>query len=230
MVKIPVRKKDKKKVNKKEAELEQSKVEDGSLETPGEIELEAEVRAPEQSGESSSCGLGEKDEIPEIKSEVEELEAEIDGLKKINASLQEQMLRVRAEAENFRKRMQREKDEFARFARESFVRELLPVKDNLERALIHAGDDPTVIIDGIKLTLEQFDSVFKAMGVECVECLGSPFDPAFHEAMTQVESDEHEPNTVVNELQRGYQLHGRLLRPAMVTVAKAKSAEKVKKG
>ncbi len=135
------------------------------------------------------------------------------------------MLRVRAEAENFRKRMQREKDDFARFARESFIRELLPVKDNLERALTHAGDDPTVIVDGVKLTMEQFDSIFKAMGVECVECLGSPFDPAFHEAMNQVESDEHEPNTVMNELQKGYQLHGRLLRPAMVTVAKAKTKE-----
>ena len=225
MVKIPVRKEDKKKVDQKEAELEQLKVTADFLASAAKGQ-EPEVVAREQSDDSSSNISGGKDEVPAMKSEVEELEAEVDDLKKINASLQEQMLRVRAEAENFRKRMQREKDEFARFAREGFIRELLPVKDNLERALIHAGDDPTVIVDGIKLTLEQFDSIFKAMGVECVECLGSPFDPAFHEAMTQVESDEQEPNTVVNELQRGYQLHGRLLRPAMVTVAKAKSAEK----
>ena len=219
MAKITKRKKNKKKMDQKEGKLEQSQVEDDSLKASAGQGAEGEVDDSELANDS----LGANDEIPEMKSEVEVLEAEVDDLKKINVSLQEQMLRVRAEAENFRKRMQREKDDFARFARESFVRELLPVKDNLERALLHAGDDPTVIVDGVKLTLEQFDSVFKAMGVECVECLGAPFDPAFHEAMTQVESEEQEPNTVVDELQRGYQLHGRLLRPAMVTVAKAKS-------
>ena len=218
MVKIPVRKKDKKKVTQEDVELEQSEVEGGSLDSAAEIEPETEVATPKQSEDN--------DEIPEMKSEVEVLEAEIEGLKKINASLQEQMLRVRAEAENFRKRMRREKDDFARFAREGFVRDLLPVKDNLERALTHAEDDSSTIVDGVKLTLEQFDSIFKTMGVECIECLGSPFDPAFHEAMTQIESAEHEPNTVIDELQRGYQLHGRLLRPAMVVVSKAKSAEK----
>ena len=199
--------------------MEESKIEDDVLETVTGSGKESEVGGDDP----ADVSIGDIDDIPVLKSEVEELEAEVDGLKKINAALQEQMLRVRAEAENFRKRMQREKDDFARFAREGFVRELLPVKDNLERAMLHAGDDPAGIVDGVKLTLEQFDSVFKAMGVECVECLGASFDPAFHEAMNQVESDEHEPNTVMTELQRGYQLHGRLLRPAMVTVAKAKS-------
>ena len=204
------RKKDKKNVDAKEVELEQS-----------DDRANDSVEANDNNN---------NDEKPTMKNEVEELQAEIDGLQKINTSLQEQMLRVRAEADNFRKRMQREKDDFARFAREGFVRDLLPVKDNLERALLHAGDDPASVVDGVKLTLEQFDSIFKTMGVECIECLGAPFDPAFHQAMTQVESDEHEPNCVVDELQRGYQLHGRLLRPAMVTVAKAKSDEKEGKG
>lgn len=157
------------------------------------------------------------------KTEVEELNAEVDELRKLNAALKDQMLRTQAEAENFRKRMRREKDEFARFAREGFVRDLLPVKDNLERALLHANEDPESIVAGVKLTLEQFDSTFKTMGVECVDCHGQAFDPELHEAMNQVESDEHEPNTVVGELQKGYQLNGRLLRPAMVTVAKAKT-------
>ena len=175
-----------------------------------------------ESSSKDGAAVDSNDENPVMKSEVEKLQAEIEDLQKVNAALQEQMLRVRAEADNFRKRMQREKDDFARFAREGFVRDLLPVKDNLERALLHAGEDPATVVDGVKLTLEQFDSIFKAMGVECVECLGAPFDPAFHQAMTQVESDEHEPNSVVDELQKGYQLHGRLLRPSMVTVAKAK--------
>ena len=157
------------------------------------------------------------------KNETEELKAEVEELEKQNIVLKDQMLRTQAEAENFRKRMRREKDEFARFAREGFVRDLLPVKDNLERALLHANEDPESIVAGVKLTLEQFDSTFKNMGVECVDCQGQAFDPELHEAMNQVESDEHKPNTVVGELQKGYQLNGRLLRPAMVTVAKAKT-------
>ncbi|HIE07371.1 MAG TPA: nucleotide exchange factor GrpE [Desulfarculaceae bacterium] len=162
--------------------------------------------------------------------ETEELKVEVENLRQLNASLKEQMLRIQAEAENFRKRMQREKDEFARFAREGFVRDLLPVKDNLERALLHAADDPQAIVAGVELILEQFDSTFKTMGVECVECQGKVFDPEVHEAMSQVESDEHEPNAVVDELQKGYQLHGRLVRPAMVTIAKARTQENKSKG
>ena len=172
------------------------------------------VAAAEAAGE-------DVDALP--KNETEELKAEVEKLRELNAALKDQMLRTQAEAENFRKRMRREKDEFARFAREGFVRDLLPVKDNLERALLHANEDPESIVAGVKLTLEQFDSTFKTMGVECVECHGQAFDPERHEAMNQVESDEHEPNTVVGELQKGYQLNGRLLRPAMVTVTKAKT-------
>ncbi|MBN2706411.1 MAG: nucleotide exchange factor GrpE [Deltaproteobacteria bacterium] len=176
---------------------------------------------------TSEQGGGEVHEknLPTAEAKViSELEAKMNDLQTLNSSLQEQMLRVRAEAENFRKRVQREKDEFALFAREGFIRELLPVKDNLERALSlsHSATDAQAIIEGVRLTLEQFESVLKNMGVECVECLGQAFDPAFHEAMTQVESDKHEPNMVVDELQKGYQLHGRLLRPALVSVARNK--------
>ncbi len=170
---------------------------------------------------ATEVGVEDAEDAPQ--SETEELEAEVEELKKQNTALKDQMLRTQAEAENFRKRMRREKDEFARFAREGFVRDLLPVKDNLERALLHADEDPEAIVAGVKLTLEQFDSTFKTMGVECVDCHGQAFDPELHEAMNQVESDEHEPNTVVGELQKGYQLNGRLLRPAMVTVTKAKT-------
>ncbi len=177
--------------------------------------------AENETAAATEAGVEGTEDTP--KSETEELKAEVEELRKLNAALKDQMLRTQAEAENFRKRMRREKDEFARFAREGFVRDLLPVKDNLERALLHANEDPEAIVAGVKLTLEQFDSTFKTMGVECVECHGQAFDPELHEAMNQVESDEHEPNTVVGELQKGYQLNGRLLRPAMVTVAKAKT-------
>lgn len=189
---------------------------------------EAEAAKREADAEAAAATDKQSAEADDESSPQDELQAEVDELKRQNQALNEQMLRVRADAENFRKRLQREKDEFARFAREGFIRDLLPVKDNLERAMSHAENDPATIVDGVKLTLEQFDSVLKNMGVEVIECLGCPFDPARHEAMTQMESDEHEPNTVMQELQRGYCLNDRLLRPAMVAVAKA--AEKKSEG
>ena len=191
-------------------------------------EMDSQESAVTEESAAEDAAANETEDLPA--SEVELLKAEIEELRKLNDAQKEQMLRIQAEAENFRKRMQREKDEFARFAREGFVRDLLPVKDNLERALLHAGDDPEGIVAGVQLILEQFDATFKTMGVECVECQGKVFDPEFHEAMNQIESDEHEPNTVVGELLKGYQLNGRLLRPAMVTVAKAKAKESKAKG
>ncbi|MBN2707186.1 MAG: nucleotide exchange factor GrpE [Deltaproteobacteria bacterium] len=171
--------------------------------------------------EAAAAGEVMPEEVGDFVDPLADLSRELESLRQLNQSLNEQMLRVRADAENFRKRLQREKDDFARFAREGFVRDLLPVKDNLERALAHAEQDPAAIVDGVKLTLEQFDSILKGMGVEVVECLGSAFDPALHEAMSQLECEDQAPNTVLQELQRGYCLHGRLLRPAMVVVARA---------
>ncbi len=191
--------------------------------TKNKVDSKKTVVAENLAAEAAEADIDAASDLP--KSEIDELKAEIEELKRQNVALRDQMLRTQAEAENFRKRMRREKDEFARFAREGFVRDLLPVKDNLERALLHADEEPEAIVAGVKLTLEQFDSTFKSMGVECVECQGQAFDPELHEAMSQVDSDEHEPNTVVGELQKGYQLNGRLLRPAMVTVAKAKSKD-----
>ena len=217
---------------KKEAELKEEKLENGGdAKTPDSaVEPESPVAAaPEdkenKNPEAAAAASGKDPAVasPAPESEIEELKKEISKLQKENQALQEQVLRIRAEADNFRKRMQKEKDDFARFAREGFIRDLLPVKDNLERALAHAEKDPSSIVDGVRMTLEQFDSILRNMGVEPIESVGKPFDPSLHEAMAQVESDEYEPNTVVEEFQKGYTLHGRLLRPAMVTVAKAKN-------
>jgi molecular chaperone GrpE len=216
--------------NSKEAgELEQNRE---KPETPNSAE-EQEAGSGENGNQTSveeKYEAGSKDadgvDVPAEESELEKLKKELEQLHKDKRDLQEQMLRVRAEGENFRKRLQREKDDFVRFAREGFIRDLLPVKDNLERALAHAEDDPASIVDGVKLTLEQFASILQGMGVEEITSRGEPFDPARHEAMAQVESDDCAPNTVVDELQKGYTLHGRLLRPAMVTVAKAAATEK----
>ena len=147
-----------------------------------------------------------------------ELEAEL-------SEAEEQVLRTAADAENFKKRMQREKEEQTRYANESFMRELLTVIDNLERALEHSGaeSDQGGLVEGLNMTLKGFLDTLKRFGCTLIEAAGKTFDPNFHEAVSQEESTEHEPNTVVRELQKGYMLKERLLRPAMVIVSKQPS-------
>jgi molecular chaperone GrpE len=140
---------------------------------------------------------------------------------------QERVLRTAADAENFKKRLQREKEEQTRYANESFMRELLPVIDNLERALEHseAGADQGGLLEGLNMTLKGFLDTLTRFGCTPVEAAGKPFDPNFHEAVSQEESADHEPNTVLRELQKGYMLKERLLRPAMVLVSKRPSQQ-----
>lgn len=133
-------------------------------------------------------------------------------------------LRARADLENYRKRSQREKEELARFANDNLLREILPVMDNLERALDHARQgaaDNSGLVQGVEMTLNQFQRVLEKFGVTPIASLGVQFDPARHEALGQLESADQAPNTIVQELQKGYLLNDRLLRPAMVMVAKA---------
>lgn len=137
-------------------------------------------------------------------------------------------LRARADLENFRKRSQRDKEDLSRFANENILREVLPVVDNLERALDHARQDEQGgegLVKGVEMTLDQLQKALTKFGVTPVDALGAPFDPAFHEAVGQVESGEYPPNSVAQQLQKGYLLHDRLLRPALVMVAKAPAAE-----
>jgi len=136
-------------------------------------------------------------------------------------------LRARADLENFRRRAQKDKEDLAKFANENLLRELLPVLDNLSRALEHAKNDETdggALIEGVEMTLVQLSKVLEQFGVTPVESVGQPFNPDCHEAMGQMESDEHPPNTVVQEMQKGYLLNQRLLRPALVMISKAPAA------
>lgn len=138
---------------------------------------------------------------------------------------EEQVLRTAADAENFKKRLQREKEEQTRYANETFMRELLPVIDNLERALQHSADAPNQegLVDGLNMTLKGFFDTLARFGCTVIEAIGKTFDPNFHEAVSQEESSKVEPNTVLKELQKGYMLKERLLRPAMVIVSKPPS-------
>lgn len=136
-------------------------------------------------------------------------------------------LRERAELENFRKRTQRDKEEFRLFQRKELLLEVLPVLDNLERALGHAGQNGETqgLLEGVTMTAVQFRKVIEDLGARPVVAVGAPFDPNLHQAMAQVETAEQPPGTVVSEFQRGYLLHERLLRPALVVVAKSPSGE-----
>jgi molecular chaperone GrpE len=139
-------------------------------------------------------------------------------------------LRAQADLENYRRRAQREKEDLAKFANEAILREILPVMDNLERALQHAGSAQEAggLVQGVEMTMEQLRKVLEKFGVKAIDAVGEPFDPARHEAMGQVETEEYPPNTVTQVLQGGYLLNERLLRPSLVMIAKAPARESQK--
>jgi len=132
----------------------------------------------------------------------------------------ERLLRAAADLENYKKRAQRERDELQKFGVEKFAKDLLPVVDNLDRALAAApAGDP--LVDGVKLVRASLEQALGRFGVKAFSAMGQPFDPALHEALLQMPSGDQAPGTVVLEHARGFTLHERLLRPAMVGVAVA---------
>jgi len=189
-------------------------------------------KAPEEQPEIAE----NSDQIAEQETEVvateeelspaEQLQQEVDKARSEAKAHQEQYLRTLADMENLRKRTQREKEELAKFANENILREILPVIDNLERAVEHAGQTASSegLLEGIQMTLAQFSQVLDRFGVKAVDALGQPFDPNLHQAMGQLETSEFPANTVAQQMQKGYQLNERLLRPAMVMIAKAPAA------
>ena len=136
------------------------------------------------------------------------------------AELKDQMLREQAETQNVRRRVQRDVENARKFALEKFVGELLPVIDNLERALDAAGEQDSVH-EGVELTLKSFIEAMGKFNVVQLSPVGEPFDANFHQAMTMVPNPDMEPNTVMDVMQKGYTLNDRLVRPAMVIVSKA---------
>ena len=148
----------------------------------------------------------------------------IAGLEAEVAEARDSVLRAHADAQNVMRRAEQDVEKARKFALESFAKELLPVVDNLERALEAAsGDDAAVkaIAEGVDLTLKSFQGALGKFHIEAVDPAGEPFDPNLHQAMSMVENAEVEPNTVIAVMMKGYTLNGRLLRPAMVMVSKA---------
>lgn len=152
-----------------------------------------------------------------------ELLQQIEALKDELTSAKEQSLRAVADAQNARRRAEQDVEKAHKFGLDKFVNDMLPVADNLERAVAAAGAEGAEIasvIEGVELTLKSLVDGLSHHKVEAIDPEGEPFDPQLHQAMSMVEQPDVEPNTVINVFQKGYTLHGRLVRPAMVVVSK----------
>ncbi|MGL6251532.1 MAG: nucleotide exchange factor GrpE [Billgrantia desiderata] len=201
--------------------------------TPLDDELarrEEEARPEPLEGElDEAAGLVEDDaaaseEPTEVSDnpEADMLAAQVEELEQSLAEAKDQALRAAAEAQNVRRRAEQEAEKARTFALERFVKELLPVVDSLEKALDAMGEDASdAHREGVAMTLKMQHDVLAKFGVETVEPAGEPFDPQFHEAMAMVPNPELEPNSVMEVIQKGYLLNGRLVRPAMVVVSQA---------
>lgn len=137
------------------------------------------------------------------------------------AGLRDQLLRLAADFDNYRKRATREQQEVREYGTTNVLNEVLPVLDNLDRALAHSEGDKSPVVAGVRLVVKQFHDVLSRFGVASFASVGVPFDPERHEAVAQLPTSEHKPGTIVEELQKGYMLRDRLLRPARVVVAAA---------
>ncbi len=188
-------------------------------EGPGEAKEETEeLPAPPSEKE-----LELKMQIIELQHKVREMEKDLEGRVKEIRQNYEEAKRIKQQFEDYKVRMMREKADFFNYGHEPMIKELLPIVDNLERALAHAErpEDFASLREGIGITLRQCLQVFSRFGVKQIQALGEPFDPNLHEAMSMCEDAQAEPNTVVQEHQRGYMLKDRLIRPCLVTISRA---------
>ncbi|HCF62478.1 MAG TPA: nucleotide exchange factor GrpE [Myxococcales bacterium] len=213
---------------------------------PVEDEPVEAAPAPEALSEAAAAPADSQSELKKLSGEIRQLkgdllearqalrqrEAELEASQAMSRKTMEQLrehhdrlLRAAADLENFKKRTAREREEANKFGQEKLLREMLPVGDNLDRALEHAKSpaDFEGLKTGIQMTRKLFDKTLAKFGAVGFSAVGQPFDPNLHEAMQAVESDQ-EPGTVLHEMVCGYTLHERLMRPAMVVVAKAKPA------
>jgi molecular chaperone GrpE len=174
--------------------------------------------------ETSKNSENTADEVA-IEDPIKELEAKLNASRDEAKETYDRLLRVSAEFENYKKRSARDLDDFRKFATQSLLKEMLSVVDNLELAINSANENQSQdnsLKAGLDLTHKEILRVLKKFSVTPIEAKENAFDPTFHEAVMQEETDEYPENTVINEMQKGYLIHDRLLRPAMVVVAKPK--------
>jgi molecular chaperone GrpE len=163
----------------------------------------------------------------ELENPMEDLEAKLEIKEQEAKENYDRLLRVSAEFENYKKRASRDLAELRKFANQSLIKEMLSVIDNLELAMNSTNGHKTIdqgLLQGLDMTHKEILKVFEKFNVKPIEAKGQAFDPTFHEAVMQEATDEFDENTVINELQKGYLIHDRLLRPAMVVVARPKES------
>lgn len=180
-------------------------------------------QAPSQAAPASqSSGTAPETSEEETSAAPDDLEEKLETAERQAQENHDRFLRVAAELDNFRKRKEREVSDLRKYANQALLKELLGVVDNLERALASSREngEPEGLTEGVEMTLKELLKIFDKFGVQPIEALQQPFDPNLHEAVMQEPSDAVPANTVVKELQKGYLLRDRLLRPSMVVVSK----------
>lgn len=188
--------------------------------TPEPDERQDEVTSQEPQDTQNAAGAeGEAEAVNEANNA--DVTAELEKLRAENEEYQQRLLRAQADFDNFRRRTVKEKEELGKYASAKLITELLPVIDNFERALNTTGDisDAASYIKGVEMIFRQLEGVLKSEGLTAMEAEGQPFNPEFHQAIMQVESEEHEEGIVVEVVQKGYMLKDKVLRPAMVKVS-----------
>jgi len=193
-------------------------------------EAQVEVKGEETARENLQAEDRKTKEAPGEKKELtpqEKMAEQLAEKTREAAETYDKWLRLMAEFDNFKKRTQKEKADLMKFSNESLLRSILPILDNLERAIDHgkgSKENPS-LLEGLEITLKQFLNTLERFGVRPLSARGEVFDPEKHEAVSQQESDQ-EPNRVISEIEKGYIYHDRLLRPARVVVSKEKAALK----
>lgn len=172
-------------------------------------------------GKQGETAAGEG-EVPGSRQKEEDLMLKLEEAEKKAAENYDKYVRAVAELDNYKKRAVREKADAIKYGNENLLKDILPLMDNMDRALEHAcsSDDFEAFKEGLKMLRDQLLCCLQKHGVEQIDTVGKDFDPNVHEAMLQVESDKHEASQVVGEFERGYLLSGRLLRPAKVSVCR----------
>lgn len=187
-------------------------------------EMQQEIDETEAAQEDAA--EGSEEEAPEeaaaadaaMQEEIEALKGQVDGLNKDLQEKKDRLLRLQADFDNFRRRSAKEREEISAVVTQNFCKDMLPLLDNFERAMAAETKDVEAFQKGVEMIFTQFQEILKKNGLEHIEAVGQKFDPNFHQAVMRVEDPDKEDDTVAQELQKGYMVKGRVIRPSMVQV------------
>lgn len=191
-------------------------------ELPAEKDNRVEVKIKNNTYKKEDEDIANEENLDNEKDPVSQLQEALAAAEKEKADINDRFLRAAADFDNYKKRLDRQWVDFKKYANESLAKELLTVVDNLERAIaasVDAAPDARCLVDGVKMTLDEILKILERFGVTPIKAAGAKFDPNYHQAVSTRKTDEVEENIVLEEYQKGYLIHDRLLRPAMVVVS-----------